>query len=150
MSLSPLVLADSLPAGHTPGLVALSVLLATLAAHVALDLAGRTATSRGRGQRAWLVVGSLVMGAGIWSMHFVGMLAFSVHGIPIAYDVPLLILSIWVAIVASALALVIVSRERVTSFAYVLGSLIMGAAISGMHYIGIASMRMAATFCAPS
>ena len=84
------------------------------------------------------------MGIGIWSMHFVAMLAFSIPNVSIAYDVPLLILSIVVAVAASALTLTLVSREVISTKSYVLGSLCMGAAIAGMHYIGIASMRMAA------
>src|SRR5688572_19803801 len=84
------------------------------------------------------------MGVGIWSMHFVGMLAFSLPGTPIAYDVPLLILSIVVAIVASAIALVVVSRRVVPLPALVVAGLAMGAAISGMHYSGIWSMRLSA------
>lgn len=89
--------------------------------------------------------GSLAMGVGIWSMHFIGMLAFSMPGLTIAYDVPLLILSILVAIIASALALVLISRDKVSVSSYVWGSSFMGAAIAGMHYIGIWSMRMSAT-----
>ncbi len=84
------------------------------------------------------------MGIGIWSMHFVGMLAFRLPGIEIYYDVTLMVLSILVAIVASALALYIVSSRNPSVTTYFIGSLVMGAAIAGMHYIGIASMRLAA------
>lgn len=84
------------------------------------------------------------MGVGIWSMHFIGMLAFSLPGIEIYYDVPLMVLSIVVAILASALALHLVSGTKPTLRMYGLGSFVMGAAIAGMHYIGIASMRLAA------
>lgn len=83
------------------------------------------------------------MGVGIWSMHFIGMLAFSLPGIDIYYDIPLLLLSILVAIIASAIALYIIStKEKPTSLTYTIGSLVMGTAIAGMHYIGIWSMRM--------
>lgn len=84
------------------------------------------------------------MGVGIWSMHFIGMLAFSVQGLAIYYDVPLMFLSIMVAIIASALALYVVGSRQPTPMTYVVGSLTMGAAIAGMHYIGIWSMRMQA------
>lgn len=93
----------------------------------------------------WITGGSLAMGVGIWSMHFIGMLAFNIKGLAIYYDVPLLILSIFVAVVASAVALYIVSTRQPTLATYFLGSSTMGAAIAGMHYIGIWSMRMAAT-----
>ncbi len=92
----------------------------------------------------WLIGSSLAMGVGIWSMHFIGMLAFRLP-IAIYYDVPLLILSILVAIFASTLALFIVSSREPSKRTYFAGSLLMGAAISGMHYIGIASMRLKAT-----
>lgn len=85
------------------------------------------------------------MGVGIWSMHFIGMLAFSVKGLDIYYDVPLMLLSILVAVLASALALHIVGSREPDKKTYIAGSLIMGAAIAGMHYIGIWSMRMNAT-----
>ena len=127
---------------HDPVLIVLSIVIAIFASYIALDLANCITAARGRARSAWLLGGSMAMGAGIWSMHFVGMLAFSLPGTQIAYDVFLLILSVLVAISASALALFIISRKEVTHAAFVLGSLTMGAAISGMHYIGIASMRM--------
>ncbi len=130
---------------HNTSLVYLSVVIAILSSYIALDLTNALAMAKGRARLIWLTGGSLAMGIGIWSMHFVAMLAFSLPSISIAYDVPLLILSILVAIGASALTLVIVSRKEISLKTYVLGSLTMGGAIAGMHYIGIASMRLAAT-----
>lgn len=86
--------------------------------------------------------GSLAMGVGIWSMHFIGMLAFNVEGLPIYYDVPLLILSIFVAVVASAVALYIVSTRQPNFTTYFLGSFTMGTAIAGMHYTAMAAMDL--------
>ena len=130
---------------HNNSLVVLSIVIAIFSSYVALDLANSLALSKGRARWIWLSGGSLAMGIGIWSMHFVAMLAFSLPSISIAYDVPLLILSIIVAIGASALTLHIVSGDRISIKTYIFGSLTMGAAIAGMHYIGIASMKMAAT-----
>ena len=129
---------------HDTALVIASVLIAAFASYTALDLANSVTVARGKARYSWLLGGSLAMGIGIWSMHFVGMLAFRLPGIQIAYDVGLLILSILVAMAASAIALWMVSRPKVTTRAYVLSSLAMAAAIAGMHYIGIASMRMGA------
>src|SRR5262245_9607360 len=84
------------------------------------------------------------MGTGIWSMHFVGMLAFSVPGVSIYYTIPLLILSVVVAIVASGIAMSVMSRTRPIVPVVIAAGLIMGGAICGMHYIGIASMQLAA------
>lgn len=129
---------------HNIALVYLSVAIAIFSSYIALDLANALAMARGRARWIWLSGGSLAMGIGIWSMHFVAMLAFSIPSIDIAYDVPLLTLSIVVAIGASALTLSIVSGDRISIKTYVFGSLTMGSAIAGMHYIGIASMRVAA------
>ena len=84
------------------------------------------------------------MGLGIWSMHFVGMLAFHLP-VPIWYDIPLMLLSVLVAIAASLLALIIVTRPRVTLATLIPGGIVMGVAIAGMHYIGMASLRTAAS-----
>lgn len=129
---------------HDSLLVGLSIVIAMFASYTALNLANSVTVARGKVRLAWLLGGSIAMGVGIWSMHFVAMLAFQLPGIPIAYDIFLMLLSVLVAIAASALALFIVSRERVTTAAYISGSIAMGGAIAGMHYIGIASMRMAA------
>ena len=71
---------------HDPVLVALSILIAALASYTALDLATRMRAASGRASRAWLAAAAIAMGGGIWSMHFVGMLAFSLPGIEVSYD----------------------------------------------------------------
>jgi PAS domain S-box-containing protein len=133
---------------YHPALVALSVAIASLASYVALDLTGRVTAARGSLRHAWVGGGALAMGIGIWSMHFIGMLAFRLHAhgasVPIAYDVSLLLLSVGVAITASALALKVSSGDRVGWLSLAAGGLAMGPAIAGMHYIGMASMRMPA------
>lgn len=129
---------------HNPALILLSILIAIFASYTALDLTNSVTTAKGKLKWLWLAGGSLAMGVGIWSMHFIGMLAFSVHGLPIYYDVPLMMLSIVVAVIASALALYIVSSREPTVGTYTAGSVTMGTAIAGMHYIGIWSMRMPA------
>jgi PAS domain S-box-containing protein len=127
-----------------PSLVVLSVVVAILASYVALNLAYTVTQAKGRLQAAWLAGGALAMGVGIWSMHFVGMLAMEMPGMEMAYHVPLLILSILVPVAASAMALFIVSRPVVPFRAVVVGGILMAIAIAGMHYIGMYSMRMSA------
>lgn len=129
---------------YNPTLVTLSVLVAIFASYVALNLAQSIHQAKGRMQIWWLLGGALAMGFGIWSMHFVGMLAFEMPGMEMAYDVPLMVLSVGVAIGASLLALFIVSRQNVPIGSLVSGGVAMAAAIAGMHYIGMYSMRMAA------
>ena len=124
-------------------LVALSVVIAILAAHAALDLAGRTAAARGSLRFAWLACGASAMGFGIWAMHYIGMLALKL-GVPILYDFPTVLFSLLAAILGAATALWIVSRKELTVISVASGSLVMGAAIAGMHYVGMAAMRMPA------
>src|SRR5690349_7209255 len=78
-------------------LVALSVVIAILAAYTALDLAGRVTSARTRVRYVWLTGGSLAMGIGIWSMHYIGMLAFRLP-IPVLYDWPTVLLSLLAAV----------------------------------------------------
>jgi NO-binding membrane sensor protein with MHYT domain/nitrogen-specific signal transduction histidine kinase/CheY-like chemotaxis protein len=132
-----------LHAAYTPFLVVLSVLIASAASYTALDLAGRVTAAHGRDRLAWLAGGSLAMGVGIWSMHFVGMLAFHLP-VPIGYALGRVLLSVLVAVAASALALVVVSRPHVGLPALALGALCMGPAIAGMHYIGMAALDVPA------
>jgi two-component system sensor histidine kinase/response regulator len=124
-------------------LVALSVLIAILASYAALDLAARVTAARGRIRFAWLWGGAAAMGTGIWSMHYIGMLAFSLP-IPVLYDWPTVLLSLLAAVLTSAIALFIVSRQRMGSLAATVGSVIMGAGIATMHYTGMAAMRLPA------
>lgn len=128
-------------------LVLLSVIVAAAASYAALDLARRVTASEGWRARAWLVGGAFAMGAGIWSMHFIGMLAFKLP-IHMAYDPFITLLSMVIAIVTSGFALAIVSRLAILSRTevdlpvLVAGGVIMGAGICGMHYSGMAAMRM--------
>jgi two-component system cell cycle sensor histidine kinase/response regulator CckA len=120
--------------------VILSILVAMLASYVAFDLAGRVRLASGATRLGWLAGGAVVMGLGIWSMHFVGMLAFNLP-VPTAYDLPLMLLSMLVAIAASLVALMVIGRPLATLVA---GGIVMGGGIAGMHYIGMASMRVEA------
>jgi PAS domain S-box-containing protein len=124
-------------------LVVLSVLIAIFASYAALDLTGRVMASRGGARLAWLTGGAVAMGSGIWSMHYTGMLAFQLP-IRVYYHIPTVLLSLLAAIVASAIALLVVSRPRVTALHVIAGSLLMGAGIATMHYTGMAAMRLAA------
>src|SRR3979409_2661011 len=92
-------------------LVALSILIAVCAAYAALELAGRTTAARGRLRLAWVAGGAVAMGLGIWSMHYIGMLAFSLP-VPVLYDWPTVLLSLLAAIFASGVALFVVSRQK--------------------------------------
>jgi PAS domain S-box-containing protein len=124
-------------------LVALSIIISILAAYVALDLAGRVTASRGFARMAWLIGGASAMGLGIWSMHYIGMLAFRLP-VPVQYDWPLVLLSLLAAVAASGIALYLVSRSFVGRVRLIMGGVLMGGGIAGMHYIGMAAMRLSA------
>ncbi len=141
---------------HDPVLVALSILIAALASYTALDLATRMRAASGRASRAWLAAAAIAMGGGIWSMHFVGMLAFSLPGIEVSYDLAIsamhytgmgamrmaafieydprwVVISIVIAVGASVVALWLAFRNT-SAVQRLFAGLVMGLAISGMHY----------------
>ncbi len=124
-------------------LVALSVFIAMFAAYAALDLAARVTAANGWTRAIWLLGGAAAMGIGIWSMHYIGMLAF-VLPIPVAYHWPTVLVSLVAAILASVIALHVVSRQHMSVRRVVAGSVLMGAGIASMHYIGMAAMRLQA------
>jgi diguanylate cyclase (GGDEF)-like protein/PAS domain S-box-containing protein len=111
-----------------------------VAAYTALDLAGRVTAARGHAKWFWLAGGATSMGLGIWSMHYIGMLAFSLP-VPVLYHYPTVVLSLLAAIAASAGALFTVSRERMRLGLLLAGGAVMGGGIAAMHYIGTAAMR---------
>ena len=124
-------------------LVALSILIAILASYAALDLAGRVTSAHGGVRMLWLSGGSVAMGIGIWSMHYIGMLAFHLP-IPVRYDWIMVLISLVAAIFASAVALFVVSRSKMGLLRAMVGSIFMGSGIAAMHYVGMAAMRLSA------
>jgi diguanylate cyclase (GGDEF)-like protein len=122
-------------------LVLFSFVVAILASYTALNMAGRVAGTQGRASMLWLGGGSFAMGLGIWAMHFVGMLAFSLP-ITLGYDVALTTLSLVIAVGSSAFALWLVCQNELPRRRLVVGALLMGAGIAAMHYTGMAAMRM--------
>src|ERR1700730_15984286 len=136
--------AVNLIGSYNYALVALSVLIAMFASYAALDLAGRVTATDGWTRAVWLLGGAGAMGTGIWSMHYIGMLAF-ILPIPVAYHWPTVLLSLLAAILASVIALYVVSRKKMGASRAVAGSVLMGAGIASMHYIGMGAMRLPAT-----
>jgi len=128
---------------YNNALVALSVLIAMFASYAALDVAGRVTAAGGWTRVFWLLGGAGAMGTGIWSMHYIGMLAF-ILPIPVAYHWPTVLLSLFAAVLASVIALYVVSRQKMGASRAVAGSALMGAGIASMHYIGMAAMRLPA------
>src|ERR1700733_8624036 len=94
--------------------VLLSFLVAILASYTALDLASRITASSGAAAASWLMGGAFAMGMGIWSMHFIGMLAFALP-VPMSYDVLITLESMFIAIVVSGFALFTVTRNSLSA-----------------------------------
>ena len=132
-----------LTGAYDPWLVGLSVLLAVCASYTALDLAGRTAAARGQKRVLWLAGGATSLGLGVWSVDYVGMLAFRLP-VLVRYDLPTVFLAFVAAVFASGVALWVVSHRSPRWPGFVAGSVVTGGGIAAMHYIGMAAMRMAA------
>jgi PAS domain S-box-containing protein len=132
-------------ASHYDGrLVGLSIVIGVLTSYCALDLAGRVTAASGRARSIWLGGGATVMGAGIWSMHYVSMLAFRMPA-SVLYHIPTLFASLVAAVIASAVGLWVVSQPEMRLGQAVRGSVVMGLGIAAMHYIGLASLRVPGT-----
>jgi diguanylate cyclase len=125
---------------QTP-LVLLSIAVAIFAGYTALRLAERVGRMSGSSVYAWTAGGALAMGSGIWSMHFIGMLAFRLP-IAVGYDVPLTLLSLLLPILGSGMALWRVSRPNVDWKGLARSGILMGLGINAMHYTGMAALRM--------
>ncbi|UUN91300.1 putative bifunctional diguanylate cyclase/phosphodiesterase [Pseudomonas extremorientalis] len=126
---------------YSPSLVVISLFVAILASYTALDLSGRIATAKGRAVYLWITGGSMAMGVGVWSMHFIGMLALRLP-FALGFDLGITALSLLIAVLSSGFALWLVSQPRLPAWQLGLGALIMGTGIACMHYTGMAAMRM--------
>jgi PAS domain S-box-containing protein len=124
-------------------LVALSFAVACFASYTALDLGGRIRASKGWPRRAWLATAALAMGGGIWSMHFIAMLACRMP-MQVGYDLGLTVLSLVVAVVVTGVGFYVIGTRQATVLQLVLSGLFMGIGIVAMHYTGMAAMLMPA------
>jgi NO-binding membrane sensor protein with MHYT domain len=125
---------------YDPYLVTLSILVAAFASYTALDLGGHVAGAGGLARRAWLAAAAITMGGGIWSMHFVAMLAFTLPT-PMSYEVGLTALSLILAIVVTGGGFYVISRRSASPTHLVFSGVFMGLGIVAMHYTGMAAMR---------
>ncbi|MCK0196540.1 PAS domain S-box protein [Ancylobacter sp. 6x-1] len=130
-------------AAHDPLLVVLSAVIAIAAGYTALDLAGRIRDAERASRFGWIAAAAVVMGGGIWAMHFVAMLAFRM-GRDVPYDGTLTLGSFLVAISATGTGFLIAGRASAGQLSYALGGVLMGLGICGMHYLGISAMRVEA------
>lgn len=128
---------------YDPTLVIVSVSVAMLAAYVSLELAGRIRATTGGVRFAWLAAGGVSLGGGIWSMHFIGMLAL-VLPVPVTYDVRLTVLSFVIPIILGLAGLYVVFWHDQSWPRLISGGVMIGVGIIAMHYVGMAAIRMPA------
>lgn len=128
--------------GHDFALVALSVFIAMAASYTSLDLGTRISLAKGIARQLWLCAAALVLGGGIWSMHFIGMLSYRM-AMPVSYDIGWTLASFVVALLATGAAFYAASH-RSDARAIATSGFFMGLGIIGMHYSGMAAMRMQA------
>lgn len=126
-------------------LVIFSYIIAVMASYTALDLAGRVSTSKGGTKLSWLMFGAASMGMGIWSMHFVGMLALKLP-FPIKYDLVIVLISVIAAIGAAFTALYVVGRSELSRSQLLAGGLLLATGITIMHYVGMSAMLIHITY----
>src|ERR1700730_15639686 len=127
---------------YNPLLVFLSLIVAFLASYTALELSGWIFSLQQERQRVrWLLGGAIAMGIGIWSMHFIGMMAFALP-ILVGYDLSFTAASFLLAVVVSLLALSTVTRGKLSSVRIAFAGTVMGLGIAGMHYTGMAALQM--------
>ena len=138
-------LAASIGGTYNPILVVLSFVIAFVAGYTALLIAERIGVAESqRARHVWLAAGAFAMGSGIWAMHFVGMVAFTLP-IAVNYDQTLTVLSMFPAIFASAAALHFMKASEMGFWRLNLGGLLMASGIGTMHFTGMAAMVMNAT-----
>ncbi|MEF3305996.1 MHYT domain-containing protein [Paenibacillus sp. GYB003] len=121
-------------------LVMLSVAVAAVASYTSLDMTSRARNSYGRGRYLWLSSSAVTMGLGIWSMHFIGMLAYRLP-FPASYHLLLTFVSLLIAIGSSYIAIFLVSRNELSSGRFFTAGVFMGGGISAMHYTGMAAIQ---------
>jgi len=129
---------------HDLRLVALAVCLCAIACFTTITLLARADATQSWVSTFWLVAAATLFGTGVWSLHFVAMLAF-MPGLAIAYDVPTTLTSILIAIAGTALAFALWKIPRARGLGVLMGGTMLGLAVGAMHYTGISAMRLGGT-----
>ncbi|MBB4100748.1 MHYT domain-containing protein [Sphingomonas kyeonggiensis] len=130
---------------HDAFLVVLSILIAIFASFTALSLASRIRSSTGWTKRVWVSAAAIALGGGIWSMHFVAMLAFHMPGLRMGYDLGLTLLSLALALGFTGVGFAMLNWQSVSRGRIAAAGLLIGSGVLAMHYVGMAAMRMPAT-----
>ena len=126
---------------HNPWLVLLSVMIAIFASFMGFQVASQASTASIFRKHVSLLIGSIALGGGVWSMHFIGMLALELCT-SVTYRFDLTAVSVLPAIVASWIALNLITHDNLKMSQLILGGVLVGAGIGTMHYVGMAAMDM--------
>lgn len=126
---------------------ALSYAMSVLGSLLGLTCAVHVRAAKTARRRAWwlILAAWAIGGTGIWTMHFMAMLGFGVVGSQIRYDLPLTTASAAIAVIVVGVGLFIVGLGRPSVLKIIFGGLFTGLGVAGMHYTGIAAMRMDAS-----
>lgn len=135
---------DHLPSGQNPIFIALSIVIAILASYAALEILERVKTLSGKERRNWLLGGAGIFGFGVWSMHFIGMIGYMLP-VNVQYNYPIVIVSILPIVVMAYFVLDLLARPIVSMSQILLGGVLLGVGVGGMHYGGMFAMQMNAT-----
>ncbi|MGO4749763.1 MHYT domain-containing protein [Streptomyces sp. 2MCAF27] len=130
--------------GFSYGLVTpvAAYLMACLGSALGLRCVVRTVHHSPGWRPGWLALGAASLGCGIWTMHFIAMIGFSVRQAPITYDVPRTVLSLVVAIVVVSAGVFIVGYCGAAPAMLTLAGGITGLGVAAMHYLGMSAMRL--------
>jgi NO-binding membrane sensor protein with MHYT domain len=120
----------------------LSYAMACVGAALGLRCTVRALAATGRSRRNWLLTAASALGTGIWTMHFIAMLGFSVSGTEIRYNVPLTVLSLLVAMLVVGAGVFAVGYGQGPARALAVGGLTTGLGVASMHYLGMAALRL--------
>ncbi|MGW2183504.1 MHYT domain-containing protein [Streptomyces sp. NPDC001732] len=130
--------------GFSQGLVTpvAGFLVAWLGGALGLRCTNRSMHSRGVAKAGWLALGSTSIGVGIWTMHFIAMLGFTVAESSVTYDGTLTAASLVVAVVVVGIGIFAVGCLGVRRPVLLTAGLLMGLGIAAMHYLGMAAMHV--------
>ncbi len=138
--LIPIAVAAVMTGSYDLRLVVLSVFISMLGAYSSVELAERIAAAHGRTRLWWAICGGTASGLGTWSMHYTGMLSFSLP-VPVLYDWPTVVISFLPAVVSAAVALFLINSWNLRWGRALAGSTFIGGGVATMHYTGMAAMR---------
>ncbi|GAA3370072.1 MHYT domain-containing protein [Streptomyces sannanensis] len=130
--------------GFTYGLVTpvVAYVMACLGGALGLRCTARSVLVDHSWKPGWLALGAVSIGAGIWTMHFIAMIGFTVEEVPLSYDTATTLASLGVAVVMAGIGVFIVGYRGATVMSLGTGGTITGLGVASMHYLGMDGMRL--------